>query len=180
MGEPVLPNKTIYMQDNSQPINQVSEAFNPFEPNNRWRAMLKPLTNDIESTGFEYPMIDMRSIARDNSQIVRPDGSINPRMLVKGLQELKSSNPEAESYKTIFNSGPYGEGRTNLAQHTKGVVETAQQIPVPLGYTRQDLVQSALFHDIGKVYDRAQGVHEGISADMLTNAMNSKNGILPV
>lgn len=180
MGEPVLPNKTIYMQDNSQPINQVPEAFNPFEPNNRWRAMLKPLTNDIESTGFEYPMIDMRSIARDNSQIVRPDGSINPRMLVKGLQELKALNPGGESYKTIFNSGPQGEGRTNLAQHTKGVVETAQQIPVPLGYTRQDLVQSALFHDIGKVYDRAQGVHEGISADMLTNAMNSKNGILPV
>ena len=180
MGEPVLPNKTIYMKDNSQPINQVPEAFNPFEPNNRWRAMLKPLTNNIEPTGFESPMIDIRSIARDNSQIVRPDGSINPRMLVKGLQELKALNPEGESYKTIFNSGPQGDGRTNLAQHTKGVVETAQQIPVPLGYTRQDLVQSALFHDIGKVIDRSQGMHEGISADMLTNAMNSKNGILPV
>ena len=180
MGEPVLPNKTIYMQDNSQPINQIPEAFNPFEPNNRWRAMLKPLTNDIESTGFEYPMIDMRSIARDNSQIVRPDGSINPRMLVKGLQELKTLNPEGESYKTIFNRGPQGQGRTNLAKHTKGVVETAQQIPVPLGYTRQDLVQSALFHDIGKVYDRAQGAHEGISADMLAEAMNSKNGIMPI
>lgn len=180
MGEPVLPNKTIYMQDNSQPINQIPEAFNPFEPNNRWRAMLKPLTNDIESTGFESPMIDIRSIARDNSQIVRPDGSINPRMLVKGLQQLKALNPEAESYKTIFNSGPYGEGRTNLAQHTKGVVETARQIPVPLGYTRQDLVQSALFHDIGKVIDRSQGMHEGISADMLAEALNSKNGIMPI
>ena len=180
MGEPVLPNKTIYVQDNSQPINQVPEAFNPFEPNNRWRAILKPLTNNIEPTGFESPMIDIRSIARDNSQIVRPDGSINPRMLVKGLQELKALNPGGESYKTIFNSGPYGEGRTNLAQHTKGVVETSQQIPVPLGYTRQDLVQSALFHDIGKVIDRSQGMHEGISADMLAEAMNSKNGIMPI
>lgn len=180
MGEPVLPNKTIYMQDNSQPINQAPEAFNPFEPNNRWRAMLKPLTNDIESTGFESPMIDIKSIARDNSQIVRPDGSINPRMLIKGLQELKALNPEGESYKTIFNSGPQGNGRTNLAQHTKGVVETSQQIPVPLGYTRQDLVQSALFHDIGKVYDRTQGAHERISADILSKAMNSKNGIMPL
>lgn len=180
MGEPVLPNKTLYMQDNSQPINQVPEVFNPFKPNNRWRAMLKPLTNDVEPTGFESPMIDIRQIARDNSQIVRPDGSINPRMLVKGLQELKALNPGAESYKTIFNSGPYGEGRTNLAQHTKGVVETAQQIPVPLGYTRQDLVQSALFHDIGKVIDRSQGMHEEISADMLAEALNSKNGIMPI
>lgn len=178
MGEPVLPNKTIYMQDNSQPVNQVPEAFNPFERNNRWRAMLKPLTNDVEPTGFESPMIDIQQIASDNSQIVRPDGSINPRMLVKALQELRALNPEAQSYKTILNHGP--QGVTNLAEHTKGVVETAQQIPVPLGYTRQDLVQSALFHDIGKVYDRAQGVHEGLSADMLTNAMNSKNGILPV
>ncbi len=178
MGEPVLPNKTIYMQDNSQPVNQVPEGFNPFEPGNRWRAMLKPLTNDVEPIRFESPMIDVQSIARDNSQIVRPDGSINPRMLVKGLQELRALNPWIQSYKTIFNDGL--QGRTNLAEHTKGVVETAQQIPVPHGYTRQDLVQSALFHDIGKVYDRAQGVHEGLGADMLTNAMNSKNGILPV
>lgn len=144
------------------------------------KATLKPITNDVIQTGIESPYINILEKAVDNSQIVRPDGSINPKMLIRGLQELKSANPNAASYKNVFNKGPLKQGFTNLAQHTKGVVETAQQIPVPTGYTRQDLVQSALFHDIGKVYDPTQGVHEKISADMLQKALNSKNGIMPV
>ena len=144
------------------------------------KATLKPITNNVIQTGIESPYINILEKAVDNSQIVRPDGSINPRMLIRGLQELKSANPNIASYKNIFNKGPLKQGFTNLAQHTKGVVETAQQIPVPTGYTRQDLVQSALFHDIGKVYNPTQGIHEKISADMLQKALNSKNGIMPV
>ena len=60
-----------------------------------------------------------------------------------------------------------------MNQHTEGVVRTAQDIPVPTGYTRQDLVQSALYHDIGKAIDASQGVHEKISADMVQKALNS-------
>lgn len=48
-----------------------------------------------------------------------------------------------------------------------------------LGYTRQDLVQAALGHDIGKVIDTRQGYHEQISADMIANAMK-QNGIIGV
>ena len=76
--------------------------------------------------GIESPYINILEKAVDNSQIVRPDGSINPKMLIRGLQELKSANPNATSYKNVFNKGPLKQGFTNLAQHTKGVVETAQ------------------------------------------------------
>ena len=118
-------------------------------------------------------------IARENSQIVNKDGSINMRNLVRARRQLRKAYPDANDPKKIFNTDFLTGSPTNLHQHIGDVVKTAQDIPVPLGYTRQDLVQAALGHDIGKVIDARQGQHEQISADMLANAMK-QNGIIGV
>ena len=118
-------------------------------------------------------------IARKNSQVVNEDGSINVRNLVRARRQLRKAYPNADDPKKIFNTDFLTGSPTNLNQHIGSVVKTAQDIPVPLGYTRQDLVQAALGHDIGKVIDARQGQHEQISADMLTNAMK-QDGIIGV
>ena len=118
-------------------------------------------------------------IAIENSQIVNKDGSINMRNLVRARRQLRKTYPNANDPKKIFNTDFLTGSQTNLNQHIGSVVKTAQDIPVPLGYTRQDLVQAALGHDIGKVIDVSQGQHEKISADMLANAMK-QNGIIGV
>lgn len=118
-------------------------------------------------------------IARENSQIVNKDGSVNMRNLVRARRQLRKAYPDADDPKKIFNTDFLTRNPTNLNQHIGSVVKTAQDIPVPLGYTRQDLVQAALGHDIGKVIDARQGQHEQISADMLVNAMR-QNGIIGV
>ena len=118
-------------------------------------------------------------IARENSQIVNKDGSINIRNLIRARKQLKKAYPDSDDPKKIFNTDFLTGNPTNLNQHIGSVVKTAQDIPVPLGYTRQDLVQAALGHDIGKMIDARQGQHEQISADMLANAMK-QNGIIGV
>ena len=118
-------------------------------------------------------------IARENSQIVNKDGSVNMRNLALARRQLRKAYPDANDPKKIFNTDFLTGSPTNLNQHIGSVVKTAQDIPVPLGYTRQDLVQAALGHDIGKVIDARQGQHEQISADMLTNAMK-QDGIIGV
>lgn len=118
-------------------------------------------------------------IARENSQIVNKDGSINMRNLVRARRQLRKAYPDADDPKKIFNTDFLTGNPTNLNQHIGSVVKTAQDIPVPLGYTRQDLVQAALGHDIGKVIDARQGQHEQISADMLINTMK-QDGIIGV
>lgn len=118
-------------------------------------------------------------ISRENSQIVNKDGSVNMRNLVRARRQLRKAYPDANNPKKIFNTDFLTGSPTNLNQHIGSVVKTAQDIPVPLGYTRQDLVQAALGHDIGKVIDARQGQHEQISADMLINAMR-QNGIIGV
>ncbi len=119
------------------------------------------------------------AIAHKNAQIVQPDGTINMRNLIRARRQLRQLYPDANDPKHIINSDFLKPRLTNLNEHIAGVVKTAQDIPIPKGYTRQDLVQAALGHDIGKVLDRRQGMHEQLSADMLINAMRH-NGIIGV
>lgn len=147
------------------------------------KATLKDMPDVYE--GLHVPAEDIQlpddlnpqRIAHNNSQIVKPDGSIDMRNLVRARQQLRQLYPNADDPKKIFNRDFLTPKRTNLNQHIAGVVKTAQDIPVPTGYTRQDLVQAALGHDIGKVIDARQGQHEQISADMLINAMR-QNGFI--
>jgi putative nucleotidyltransferase with HDIG domain len=82
------------------------------------------------------------------------------RAVTRAVKDFYKTHPNAASYKDIRNSSG------NLYQHIKDVVKSAQEIPVPEGYTRQELVQAALFHDIGKVFERGRS-HDKVSAEML-------------
>ena len=155
--------------------NPLRLDYNPLRIEGRQRAALRMPSTDAGLTeaaeAVEAP-INLSKIARGNSQIVDEAGNINMRNLVRARRQFRETYPEAGDFKQIFNRDFRGNS-TNLDQHTKGVVRTAQDIPVPTGYTRQDLVQSALYHDIGKAIDTSQGAHEKISADMIQKAMNS-------
>lgn len=150
-------------------------GYNPLRIGAKQRANLRMPSTDAglaeAAEAVENP-INLSRIARGNSQIVDEAGNINMRNLVRARQQFRETYPEAGDFKHIYNKDFRGYP-TNLNQHTEGVVRTAQDIPVPTGYTRQDLVQSALYHDIGKAIDASQGAHEKISADMVQKALNS-------
>lgn len=92
--------------------------------------------------------------------LVDRNGNVNIRNVTKMVKDFYKQHPNAKSYKYINNSSG------NLYNHIKDVVKSAQSIPVPEGYTRQELVQAALFHDIGKVFDSSKN-HGHESVDML-------------
>lgn len=102
---------------------------------------------------------DYRRIIPGN--IVNEDGSINNKELVKAYRSVLE-NLEAAGYTHRgYNKRPtyhginekyYSSGKmSSLKEHVAGVVRTAQQIPVPKGSSRQELVRAALVHDIGKL-----------------------------
>lgn len=156
--------------------NPLRLDYNPLRiGGGRQRAALRVSSTDVglaEAAETVEAPINLSKIARGNSQIVDEAGNINMRNLVRARRQFRETYPEAGDFKQIFNRDFRGYP-TNLNQHTKGVVNTAQDIPVPTGYTRQDLVQSALYHDIGKAIDASQGAHEKISADIVQKALNS-------
>lgn len=93
--------------------------------------------------------------------IVDENGNINGKELAKAYKMLLE-NLEAEGYVTRGYNGRAGHhglnekynssGKTSsLKEHIAGVVKTAQEIPVPKGSSRQELVRAALVHDIGKL-----------------------------
>lgn len=52
-------------------------------------------------------------------------------------------------------------GADRIIDHTKNVVKSAQDAPVPKGYTKQQQVQAALLHDIGKIQGYVNHGSEG-------------------
>ena len=94
------------------------------------------------------------------SKYVDSEGNVNVRNVVSAIREFYKKHPEARKYKDIINSSG------TLDQHTAAVVKSAQEAPVPEGYTRQQLVQAALFHDIGKTLDPTK-THDKKSVQIL-------------
>ena len=104
--------------------------------------------------------------------VVNADGTINPKELTKRYKQLLDYiNKNITKSSTQSLSKPYqsSTGITTLKDHIKGVVQSAQQIPVPQGSSREELVRSALVHDIGKLLTGQDGSvkHARISADLL-------------
>lgn len=110
--------------------------------------------------------IDLVGEALNNTQIVRKDGSINFKALRHGINRLSELYPNASDPSRIINrritETYYGNGNSaenislnsisqNLLRHSLRTARAAQRYPVPEGFTRQQFVQAALFHDIGKV-----------------------------
>lgn len=94
---------------------------------------------------------------------VNSDGSVNIRKVVEAMQTAYKMHPTARKYKDITNSSG------NLYEHIRDVVRSAQLAPVPEGSSRRELVQAALFHDIGKIIDPTYNGHAQASLDLLND-----------
>ena len=127
--------------------------------------------------------------------VVDENGNVDLRAVIDLKNKFYKMHPEARKYKQIINRNPnhitsivpnkarqlnIGSGsdgtpvivqsppftdRTNLFDHINGVVTTAQHSPTPEGATRQQFIEAALFHDIGKTLDsnvRSHG-HESVN-----------------
>lgn len=110
--------------------------------------------------------------------IVNSDGSINNQYLLDAYRDvLRYVNKSSPGPKLRMNE-PYigGSREMTLRQHLSDVVKTAQEIPVPKGSTRAELVRSALTHDIGKIITGQEGkdpLHGWRSSDII-NALSDK------
>lgn len=109
----------------------------------------KTFLDRLMSTGIEAyvkPFID------DAKIIVNENGTINKEALQVAykriLEDLSRRGIETHSLKERYHSS---RGWTSLYDHVKGVVKTAQEIPIPEGSSRAELVRAALAHDIGKL-----------------------------
>lgn len=110
------------------------------------------------------------------SEVVNPDGTVNVRKALEIEKEV------SDYFKNSRELGqPKGRGAFSMRQrienpewhtddpntllHTKGVTQSAYELPVPEGYTKQDQVFAALAHDSGKIIS-GDG-HENIGAALI-------------
>ena len=97
--------------------------------------------------------------------LVDSKGNVNMHHLANLIKQFYKKYPNAGDFREIKNSGLGGE--TNLWEHIRDVVRSAQAAPVPKGSTRQEFIQAALLHDIGKTLDRSYSGHPEASLKIL-------------
>lgn len=153
LGEPNVPKDYFTLQSKEQPVLY----------------KYGPPDYSYVSTNTELPQYGSFNSSQQNLQsrinpLVDEDGNVNMRKLAQEVQKFYKSHPEARNYKTVYNDSG------NLYQHIRDVVKTAQDSPIPKGYTRQQYIQAALFHDIGKVLNGSRKYHGLTSVDMLKEA----------
>lgn len=106
---------------------------------------------DVADNAFDNVM--SKNLFRESTnRFVDKNGNVDKREIARFLNIFKENTgiDFHKQAKGIYNSG---NGRTtNLIQHIADVVKTAQDSPVPSGYTKQQQVQAALLHDLGKIY----------------------------
>ena len=101
--------------------------------------------------------------AKNKVRLVDKDGNVNMRAVANLVQDVYKNFPEGRPYKRIINNSG------NLYDHTKAVVKSAQQMELPVGVSRQELVESALIHDFGKILDRT--VHHDQATQMIADQL---------
>lgn len=82
--------------------------------------------------------------------VVNPDGTINVRTAQKIQQETAKHYGVPPMQKRTENP-VWHKDDPNTFLHTKKVAKNAWELPVPLGYTKQDQMIAAVGHDFGKM-----------------------------
>lgn len=170
--------------NNSNIENKVLSDFNGYKKINLKRPYELKYDNTEYPTDsyLESQYIDPLSVAIDNSQIVDKNGNINFKNIKRELNNFYDQNPELKSYfpksshrtyQTIDRNGiPKTDSKSySLLQHSLGAAKQAQRSPLPQGTTRQQFVQSALFHDIGKMIPESQKDHADLGVSLLKNSV---------
>lgn len=94
--------------------------------------------------------------ARKYKQIINRNPNANYSIVTKRTnQPIINNNSDIPSITTGIRKPRFDlfSNNTNLFDHINGVVTTAQDSPTPEGATRQQFIEAALFHDIGKTLD---------------------------
>ena len=130
----------------------------------------RPINTNSNTEFFKLnPPVTQKQIEYINSwkNAVQPNGEIMPSEIISKLRYLK------DKYPGIFNGIQYhkrinadgNEVYYSTLRHLYNVAKTAQSSPLPKGYTKQQLVFSALSHDIGELLDREN--HAEVSSKLL-------------
>lgn len=83
-------------------------------------------------------------------------GRVKSSNLLQFYRTIEKAYPTARKFMSIKNKGYNKLGqrvRTNLVEHTNGVIRSAQTAPLPKGVTRKQFVEAALVHDLGKLFN---------------------------
>ena len=117
------------------------------------------------------PIVRNLAFTIDNPQItdlVIPSGEVNLpayNKLKQRIGEYLGKSPKEINH--LFTSlRSSSEGHTTLDNHLLQVARSAQELPLPQGYTRQEAVTAALLHDLGKIIDSSK-LHGHSSVDLI-------------
>jgi hypothetical protein len=120
------------------------------------------------------PLNLVRNLANtiDNPNIaalVDTEGNVNLAAYRNLKKQLAAHlNKSEDEINQIFTSGrSTTEGVNSLDNHLMQVARSAQELPLPEGYTRQEAVTSALLHDLGKVISGNDPTHAKSSIDLI-------------
>lgn len=104
-----------------------------------------------------------------SGELVDVDGNVNLSAYARLKQELaKYLNKSDEEINNLFNAGrSTTEGINSLDNHLLQVARSAQILPLPEGYTRQEGVTAALLHDLGKIISGNNPSHASASIDLI-------------
>ena len=176
-----------------EPVLEPIEYINPDNKPTIWDVLDKQTQDKLNQNFAINPRAYVPKGRMPRFVAVDENGNVDLRAVVDLKNKFYLMHPEARKYKQIMNRNPnyiksivpnkakqlnignYPDGmpivvqspsftdRTNLFDHINGVVTTAQHSPTPKGATRQQFIESALFHDIGKtlVSNKTHG-HESV------------------
>ena len=165
------------------PVLEPIEYINPDNKPTIWDVLDKQTQDKLNQSFAINPRAYIPKGRMPRFVAVDENGNVDLRAVVDLKNKFYLMHPEARKYKQIINRNPnyiksivpsksrqlnignYPDetpivvqspsftDRTNLFDHINGVVTTAQHSPTPEGATRQQFIESALFHDIGKTLD---------------------------
>lgn len=165
------------------PVLEPIEYINPDNKPTIWDVLDKQTQDKLNQTFAINPRAYVPKGRMPRFVAVDENGNVDLRAVVDLKNKFYLMHPEARNYKQIINRNhnyiksivpsksrqlnignypdetpivvqlPSFTDKTNLFDHINGVVTTAQDSPIPEGATRQQFIESALFHDIGKTLD---------------------------
>lgn len=158
---PYLQNIAQYLNPQNSTLHITNNSLHPLyiqsrTPLLKHKAQFKMPALDAglyDAADNTFDNIMSKNLFRESTnRLVDKNGNVDKREIARFLNIFKENTgiDFHKQAKGIYNSGNGRE--TNLIQHIADVVKTAQDSPVPSGYTKQQQVQAALLHDLGKIY----------------------------